>query len=238
MASGSWEQSLPASCLASAAVMEFSIFLGSWSPHSRAGWAVCDTHSPSAGIKPKPCISILLLSRAVENALATPLNVMGMSPPSWLAGGVAGNVTFLHVICEGETRRGPGQVPNKLHGLLPKPPYIYKYIAFSVRNSGLCSLGFVKGSLASGRDACKGPQTTAGWDHPLPLVLLGAVAVSCGHRGASLQLSVLLWAWHCCLSLPGDGTGSSVSLPLFSMDVAPGAQRAGAAAPSSPSFLP
>lgn len=40
MAPGSWEQSLPASCLATAAVIEFSIFVGSWSPHTRVSWAV------------------------------------------------------------------------------------------------------------------------------------------------------------------------------------------------------
>lgn len=109
------------SCLPSAAVIEFSIFLGSCSPRSGVGWAAWHTHSPSAGNKPKPCTSILLLSRAVANGLATPLNVMGMSPLQWPAGGVVGEVTFLHVICEGEKGRGSGWVLNKLHSLLPKP---------------------------------------------------------------------------------------------------------------------
>lgn len=48
---------------------------------------------------------------------------------------------------------------NKLHRF---PEVSFKYMAFPVRNSGLCSLGFVEGSVARGRDAHSGPLRTAG----------------------------------------------------------------------------
>lgn len=87
-------------------------------------------------------------------------------------------------------------------------------MAFPVRNSGICCLGFVKGSLASDRDARSGPLRTAGWDHPLPLVSPGVVVLCCGTVWAilpgvypSLGLALLPvpacgWGRQLCISAP------------------------------------
>lgn len=63
MAQGRWGQSLPTFCLATGAVIEFSILLGGWSPLCQDrlfGMLARATHRLE--LKLKSCISILLFS--------------------------------------------------------------------------------------------------------------------------------------------------------------------------------